>query len=149
MTGRNAGGKTSLLEAVFLNCGAANSGLIFSVASFRGDRIIQLESDRIFRSCFNDLEENRHIHIYAEEKRQARTKSRSLRIEAQTKLQQVAGHSGREVFISGVKFRFSGPSGKALSEATLNVPTTAQPLEQLIAGQNRRTLLISSIHPKT
>jgi predicted GTPase len=38
VTGRNAGGKTSLLEAVFLNAGAANASLLFSINTFRGDR---------------------------------------------------------------------------------------------------------------
>jgi len=51
VTGKNAGGKTSLLEAIFLNGRVANAGLAVSIAAFRGDRIIQLESDRIFRSC--------------------------------------------------------------------------------------------------
>lgn len=133
VTGRNGGGKTSFLEAVFLNCAAANSSLIFSIANFRGDKIIQLESDRVFRSCFNDLEENKHIHIYGEERRQARTRSRSLRIEAQTKLQTSAGLSSQELFISGVKFRFSGPSGEAVSELSLAIPNIQA--DQLSAGQ--------------
>ena len=44
VTGKNAGGKTSLLEAIFLNGRVANAGLAVSIAAFRGDRIIQLES---------------------------------------------------------------------------------------------------------
>src|SRR5580704_18120390 len=101
VTGRNAGGKTSLLEAVFLNGGAANAGLVFSIANFRGDRVFQLESDRVFRSCFNNLEFNRHIHISAEELRQKKSRTRSLRIEALTRSKQAPGRSARESFVSG------------------------------------------------
>ena len=37
VTGKNGGGKTTLLEAVFLNAGAANASLTLSIANFRGD----------------------------------------------------------------------------------------------------------------
>jgi predicted ATPase len=125
VTGRNGGGKTSLLEAVFLNCGAANASLVLSIAAFRGDRIIQPESDRVLRANFADLDESRHIQINAEELRQARTRSRSLVIEAQTKQEKIPGRSGREIFVSGVKSRFSGPSGKFVSGLEINIPIVA------------------------
>jgi AAA15 family ATPase/GTPase len=122
VTGRNGGGKTSLLEAVFLNCGAANASLVISIAAFRGDKVIQPESDRVLRANFTDLDESRHIQIHAEELRQARNRSRSLVIEAMTKEETLPGRSGREVFVSGVRSRFSGPSGKFVSTLNIHIP---------------------------
>jgi AAA15 family ATPase/GTPase len=118
VTGRNAGGKTTFLEAVYLNSGGANAELALKVAAFRGDVLVQPESDRIFRSCFNDMEESRHVQIFAEEVRQARLRSRSLTIEAQTRNQSVAGRLERKTFVTGIRFRFRGPAGEALSEAS-------------------------------
>ena len=122
VTGPNGGGKTSFLEAVFLNCGAANAGLVLSIAAFRGEKTIQPESDRLLRANFGNLEESRHIQISADELRQAKTRGRSLIIEALTKEQRVPGRTGREVFVSGVRFRFSGPSGKYVSGLEIDLP---------------------------
>lgn len=127
VTGRNGGGKTSLLEAVFLNGGAANAGLILSLAAFRGDNVIQSESDRVFRSCFNNLETSRHIYISAEESFQKRSRSRSLRIEALTRSQTAPGRSAPQIFVSGVRSRFSGPSGEIVSEIELVPPPQRVP----------------------
>jgi AAA15 family ATPase/GTPase len=120
VTGRNGGGKTSVLEAVFLNTGGANANLVISIAGFRGDRIIVPESDRIFRSCFYDLEESRYIHIYAEETKALKTRTRSLRIEALTKPKQSGTRAEHDIFISGVRCRFSGHSGEVVSEADID-----------------------------
>ena len=57
VTGSNGGGKTSLLEAVFLNAGAANPHLALSINSFRGDNIITPSSDHTFRSWFWESDE--------------------------------------------------------------------------------------------
>ena len=54
VTGSNGGGKTSFLEAIFLNAGAANANLAFSVNAFRGDNVITPVIDRVFRSWFWD-----------------------------------------------------------------------------------------------
>jgi hypothetical protein len=120
VTGRNGGGKTSLLEAIFLNAGAANSTLIFFLSAFRGDAVLHPDNDRIFRSCFHDMQEDRHIHIHTEELRQARGRSRLLTIEAQTRTESPPNRSIPRTLLSGVKFRFKGPSGEAVSEASIN-----------------------------
>jgi hypothetical protein len=41
VTGTNGGGKTSLLAAVFLNCGASSAGLLLSIAASAGAAIPQ------------------------------------------------------------------------------------------------------------
>jgi predicted ATPase len=123
VTGRNGGGKTSFLEAAFLNCGAANAALLVAIANFRGDKVIYPQSDRLLRSVFANLDESRHIQIYADELRQARTKGRSLVIEAKTKERSTPSGGGRELFISGVRLRFNGPSGQFVSELDINLPT--------------------------
>jgi len=110
----------------------------------------------LLRSCFTDLDTSQHIHIFAEEIRQKRSRSRSLRIEAQTRAQVSAGSSRTETFVSGVKFRFAGPSGEAVSEAELDLPTQAlvtseylaqHPPLKVIATENKDLIFSQFISP--
>jgi predicted ATPase len=126
ITGRNGGGKTSLLEAVFLNSGGANASLAFSVNGFRGENLITPESDSYFRSMFSDLDTSKPIQINCDQVSKGKSRIRSLRIEAITRSQPVLGRSAAETFLSGLRFRFSGPSGDAVSSVVMNPPPTPQ-----------------------
>ncbi|HKN26869.1 MAG TPA: AAA family ATPase [Roseiarcus sp.] len=122
VTGSNGGGKTSLLEAVFLNAGAANAALVFSINGFRGDNVITPESDRVFRSWFWQLDPKNRIQITSDAVAHARTRSRTLLIDPLLRSQVTPGRSESETIISGMRFNFTGPSGKAISSAQINVP---------------------------
>lgn len=55
ITGRNGVGKTAFLEALFLNSGPGNPGLVMNIGNFRGDETLAVKSDRHFRSVFHRL----------------------------------------------------------------------------------------------
>jgi predicted ATPase len=133
ITGRNAGGKTSLLEAVFLNAGAANASLLFSINTFRGDAVLHPETDRVFSTCFSDLDVRKTIILSADERRQLKSRSRVLTITGQTNTQVKLGQSRPSTFLSGVQMRFEGPNGSSTSSASLDFPT--DPSAVIPAGQ--------------
>jgi hypothetical protein len=120
VTGRNAGGKTSFLEAVFLNAGGANAGLLFSINTFRGDTIIHQETDRVFSTCFTNMDFRKSVVISVSERRQHRDRSRVLTLTGQTSTQVRLGQSRPETFLSGIQLGFAGPSGKATASAELD-----------------------------
>ena len=97
VTGSNGGGKTSLLEAVFLNAGAANAALVFSINGFRGDNVITPESDRVFRSWFWQLDPKNRIQITSDAVAHARTRSRTLLIDPLLRSQVTPGRSESEI----------------------------------------------------
>jgi predicted ATPase len=120
VTGRNAGGKTSLLEALFLNAGGANAGLLFSINNFRGDLVIHQETDRVFSTCFADMDFHKSVVISVSERRQHRDKSRVLTLTGQTSTKVQPGQSRPETFLSGIQVGFAGPSGKATASAEVD-----------------------------
>jgi predicted ATPase len=122
VTGSNGGGKTSFLEAIFLNAGAANAGLAFSINSFRGDNIITPAFDRVFRSWFWELDPKHSIRISAEALVQVRSRGRTLLIDALLQSQATPGRSDNETMITGVRFNFTGPAGKATGSARITPP---------------------------
>ena len=63
LVGENNSGKTSIIESIFFNIGAANPTLLESVESFRS--MIHLTADG-FASLFNKLNTNNPIKITAE-----------------------------------------------------------------------------------
>jgi hypothetical protein len=120
VTGRNAGGKTSLLEAVFLNAGAASPSLLFSINTFRGDAVLHQDTDRVFSTCFADMDFRKSVVISVDERRQHRSRSRVLTMTGQTSTQVRPGQSRPETFLSGIRLGFDGPSGKATGTAELD-----------------------------
>lgn len=120
ITGRNAGGKTSLLEAIFLNAGAANPGLLFSINTFRGDAALHQETDRVFSTCFADMDFRKSVVISVSERRQHQDRSRVLTLTGQTSTQVRVGQSRPETFLSGIQLGFNGPSGKTVATAELD-----------------------------
>jgi recombinational DNA repair ATPase RecF len=117
VTGRNGGGKTSLLEAIFLNAGSGNPQLLFSLNSFRGDQVLHAENDRAFSTCFYDMDPRRVVRITADEQLHGRSRSRVFIMNAKTQTQTLPGRSSPETFVSGVRIRFSGPGGTSNSSA--------------------------------
>lgn len=134
VTGQNAGGKTSLLEAVFLNSGGANAMLTFSVSVFRGNNTIHPESDRMFRSLFSDLDVKKPIQIVIDDDRIGKRRQRLLRIESITRHQQAPGQQGTQALVSGVRFFFRGPSGEVTSRLELKQPSAALNIGRQMPG---------------
>ncbi|WP_315812607.1 AAA family ATPase [Bradyrhizobium sp. SZCCHNR2028] len=128
VTGRNAGGKTSLLEAVFLNCGGANANLLFSINTFRGDTVLHAETDRVFSTCFSNLDIRKTITISADEKRQLKSRPRVLTIDGQTSTQTKLGQARPSTFLSGVHVRFSGANGKSSSTVSMEYSDPTLPV---------------------
>jgi len=120
ITGRNAGGKTSLLEAVFLNAGAANPALLFAINNFRGDAILHKDTDRVFSTCFTEMNFRKSVVISVDERRQHRDRSRVLTLTGQTSTQLRPGQSRPETLLSGIQIGFNGPSGKVSAAAELD-----------------------------
>jgi AAA15 family ATPase/GTPase len=110
ITGKNGGGKTTLLEALFLLAGAANATLGVSLATFRGDNLFNAEVDNNLRSIFRNLNVSTPIRITGVEEIQKRRRNRALIIDPITRARQVAGRSAPENLVSGLRFRFIGSS---------------------------------------
>src|SRR6266545_1340278 len=64
LVGRNNTGKTSVLEALFLLCGATNPIMPTVVGQLRGQRITTVrEADVVWRSLFHDLTSSQPIEL--------------------------------------------------------------------------------------
>jgi predicted ATPase len=125
ITGRNASGKTTLLEAVFLNSGGGLPDLVFALNAFRGDPILHAETDRAIATCFYEMDAAHVVKIAADEQRAGRNRSRVLTMNAQVRTELRLGQSRAEKLMSGVKIRFSGPSGTINSSADIDFSTMA------------------------
>src|SRR5262249_13283200 len=78
ITGKNGTGKTAVLEAVFLNAGAANTSLCVSLESFRGGFAFSSADDSIFRNLFHRFGVATPIELTAEwQDPNAKTKTKS------------------------------------------------------------------------
>lgn len=117
ITGLNGSGKTSILEAVFLVCGAANAGLVASMYGFRGDNMFTTNVDRPFRSLFKDLDPTIIPKISASTsvKLSGGKYRRELQIKPTYSLGKGLTTTAQSSFLSGVTFEFVGPSGKKIS----------------------------------
>ena len=73
IAGNNNAGKTALLEAIFLHCGAFNPGLVATVAGLRGIGSYKLERGRPVQppwsSLFRDLDESTQIRLVGQDSR--------------------------------------------------------------------------------
>lgn len=67
VTGKNNSGKTSLLEALFLLCGAGNPHLVLSVSAFRGIHVMESLAgaavETFWKPIFADFDMNRPIEV--------------------------------------------------------------------------------------
>ena len=82
VTGRNGCGKSSVLEAIFLNASAGNASALVTAAAIRGDAFIAPNEDSTFRSFFHKLDTSNPIQISTEEGVRHSSYSRVYRIEA-------------------------------------------------------------------
>lgn len=82
IAGINNVGKTALLEALFLHCGAFNPGLTFKLNAFRGIGSIKIElgqwAETPWDSLFRDFDTSKSIDLIGED---AVTGHRALRLE--------------------------------------------------------------------
>jgi predicted ATPase len=137
LTGKNAAGKTSVLESIFLLAGANNAGLALSISSFRNDGVFSPEVDRPFRSLFYELDPRNVPVITAygsfEPKERASSEAkhsntrRSLEIRPLVRTDIRGSQSSTRQVISGVTFRFRGPSGRTQGQVRWNETTYTQP----------------------
>jgi predicted ATPase len=80
LLGKNNAGKTSVLEAFFLLCGATNPSMPNTVSFLRGQRIANVLPDNVWRCLFYGMNPNSSIHI--EGRWQNEGRCRMLDIEA-------------------------------------------------------------------
>lgn len=66
LTGMNGSGKTSLLEAVFLNAGGGNPRLAISMYNFRNESALSFGAQRLFKNLFLNLNVSEGITISAD-----------------------------------------------------------------------------------
>lgn len=121
ITGKNGGGKTTLLEALFLLASGANAALGVSLATFRGDNLFNAEVDNNLRSIFRNLDISLPISITGEEEIQKRKRHRALIIDALIKTRQLAGSSAPTRLVSGLRFRFTGSWMRQALIGTINL----------------------------
>lgn len=114
LTGRNGGGKTSMLEAIFLNCAAANPQIALSINGFRGQSAAHPLVDTTFRTLFRDQDPKNVIEIIADEVKNLKSYERFLRLEPILSERTIAGRSKSEKFVSGLTATFSGHKSRDL-----------------------------------
>lgn len=138
ITGRNGTGKTALLEALFLNAGATNTGLAVSLSIFRGSNQIAVNDEAIFRNLFHRLSYAFPIEISAEwqTSKQRPPSGRALQISPITAPQASLGTSSPREIVKGLEFSFRGSGTKtsakiqwieeaAASSDVLRIPGTS------------------------
>ena len=107
ITGGNGTGKSTILEAVFLNAGANNARLAISLNSLRGDDQLSRNNDAVFHSVFHGLDVRKRIEIGGNyQKPNSQLISRTLRITPKLRQKISAGETGVDVFVDGVNFDF-------------------------------------------
>ena len=92
LLGKNNAGKTSVLEAMFLLCGATNPSLPNTITALRGQRITNVHPDNVWRSLFNDMEPSRMICLSA--RRTDESEDRTLEISAKLAIDSGASETG-------------------------------------------------------
>jgi hypothetical protein len=142
ITGKNGAGKTSVLEAIFLLAGANNAALVISIANFRNDVPFSAEVDRPFRSLFYQLNPDNNPVLtalggFVERQRNAR---RSLQIRPMFRTEVHGILSSSKQVITGIRFRFRGPSGATEGRMRWNEAVYTQPGQFPDATQPSRDL---------
>ena len=119
ITGGNGTGKSTLLEAIFLNAGANNTPLALSLNRLRGDDEINRKNDAVFHSLFHDLDASEKIQINSRYMMpNSRLVSRDLEIKAELEQKRSDGETGVDVFVNGLSFYFSSKTPKAKKAKT-------------------------------
>ena len=117
ITGGNGTGKSTLLEAIFLNAGGNNAGLAVSLNGLRGDDQINIKNDAVFHSLFHDLDAKKQISINSHYNRpNSQVISRDLKITPRLRQKISAGETGIDVFVNGLDFQFSSKLLRAKKE---------------------------------
>lgn len=117
ITGGNGTGKSTLLEAVFLNAGAGNAGLAITLNGLRGDSELNINNDAVFHSLFHDLDAKSEIKIDAHyQLPNTKVTSRTLRITPRLKQKPSPGDTGIDVFVAGLNFELASKLVNAKKE---------------------------------
>jgi AAA15 family ATPase/GTPase len=111
ITGRNGGGKSSLLEAIFLNLSASNPGGAFTISSVRGDAFYAQNEDSTLRSLFSDMNTEKNIQVIANQKIGVKKVTRDLRISPIFSTAVLPGRSAAEQIVNGLNVKFTGKTG--------------------------------------
>jgi AAA15 family ATPase/GTPase len=107
ITGGNGCGKSTVLEAIFLNAGATNTALSLTLNGLRGDDEISHENDLVFHSLFNDFDATKEINIVANTiNPNKKLYRRNLTIIPQLKQKLTSGETGVDVFLKGLDFKY-------------------------------------------
>ncbi|GIL14010.1 MAG: hypothetical protein BroJett038_27300 [Chloroflexota bacterium] len=134
LAGKNNVGKTALLEALFLHCGAYNPALTLNLNAFRGIDTITVEFGRSARmpwdALFNQLDASKSIELTGENSESGR---RVLRLNSVRQVEELS--KIRQTLES----RTNGQD--AISSASESVQVLSLEYEEE-AGQNGRTYLI-------
>jgi len=113
-TGFNGSGKSSILEAIFLNSGGGNPRLVVSMYSFRNESTMTLGAQRVFKNLFLNLDVSKHLSISADvypiaksKAKNTRNDKRFLEIEPIFELQTKSARVGKQQRkLAGLQFNF-------------------------------------------
>ncbi|MER9371492.1 AAA family ATPase [Mesorhizobium sp. M0491] len=133
ITGKNGSGKSSFLEAIFLNAGGSNPNLAPMMSAFRGENRLSHLIDTPFRLFF-DLQDLKPAKINAT----WNGRKRRLVIHPLSSTIGVVGASSTKALLSGVRLNFKGPSGASTGQIEIKPPILPgiQVGADLATGQN-------------
>ena len=108
VTGGNGSGKSTILEALFLNAGGGNPALAITLNGLRGDDELSHENDLVFHSIFYNFDAKEEISINANFiNPNDKLYTRNLKITPRLKQKQSMDETGIDVFLNGLDFKFS------------------------------------------
>lgn len=117
VTGKNGSGKSSFLEAIFLNAGGSNPNLPPMISAFRGENRLSHLVDTPFRLFF-DLQDLKPARINAT----WNGRKRRLAIHPIFSTVGVVGASSTKALLCGVRLDFKGPSGDSSGQIEVKAP---------------------------
>lgn len=120
ITGKNGAGKTSFLEAIFMNAGAANPNLVVMVNSFReGGSPLHAFSSQL-RQLFSEFDSRTPASINAVRGDHARRLT--IQPIVSERDDPTTSDTGTAVEVTGISLDFTGPSGSGSGLFKLNPP---------------------------
>lgn len=154
ITGRNSGGKSSLLEALFWNSAGGNPNIPLIINAMRGENVISNDSDRQFRVLFRDMDPKKSIRISADVTKTKRKTQRTLIVDGLQR--QNISRSGvpDQNFLGTLRIRFSTKDGDVESRVMIqplvlnpNIPgaTTKEIPFKIEGGNAQHSLLFSRL----